>query len=144
MRGYEELIDRSIYQAAAMAEQICRRPEFELLLQPEMNVVLYRYLPPAVRGQSSPGKQSGEDVNALIDAVNAALHKRQRTAGTAQVSRTLWTIGDPANPRHSVALRAVLCNPGTTQQDIAAVLDEQVRFGDVIARTRMKEDPCDG
>lgn len=130
-RGYEQVIDRSLRQAEGMAEQIRRRPELELLLEPELNIVLYRYLPPDCRGSSAAPGPVGE-ADGVIDAVNTALYERQRAAGSAQVSRTRWDIGDEAQPRQIVALRAVLANPATTLHDIREVLAGQVRLGDEI------------
>ncbi len=130
-RGYQQAVDGSLRLAEQMAEEVRRRPELELLVEPELNIVLYRYLPPASRGRAAGSHSEAEDV--AIDAVNTALHERERAVGSCQVSRTRWDLGDEARPRRVVALRAVLANPATSRADIRAVLAAQVRWGDEIA-----------
>jgi putative pyridoxal-dependent aspartate 1-decarboxylase len=129
-RGYEEVVDEAVRQAEVMSAAVRRRPELESLVDPQLNIVLYRYLPPWLRDGERPGP--GDDP--CLDALNTALHKQQRAAGRSQISRTCWDIGTPAGPRRVVALRAVLANPTTTDADIHDVLDEQVHLGDALAR----------
>lgn len=123
--GYARLIDDSLGKARQMAEQIRRRPEFELLAEPQTNVVLYRYVPPA--GLRDAGAPTGEDREGL-NAFNERLQKAQRQTGRTYVTRTTlnWTRCHRGEP--VVALRAVVANPLTTDEDIAAVLNDQHRI----------------
>lgn len=112
--GYGYLIDENLRKAAYMAGSIRGRREFQLLADPQMNILLYRCLP------GTPDAARTEWVNAF----NLRLHRAQRRAGRSFVSRTL--LERPAGGDAGiVALRAVLANPLTTEHDIDAVLDDQ-------------------
>jgi glutamate decarboxylase len=47
--GYAALVNDRIRKVRHMADTICARPDFELLMEPDSNVILYRYLPEACR-----------------------------------------------------------------------------------------------
>ncbi len=119
--GYGELVDLSAHQAALFAAEVRTRPRFELLRDPQLNVVVYRYLPVAGSSWSSPSD---------VDALNTGIHRLQRRAGRALVSRTTTSAGS----EKVVALRVVLANPMTTERDITAVLSEQERLGRLLER----------
>jgi len=114
--GYAELLDRGVRLASYLADSVRAHPRFQLLREPQLNIVLYRYLP----NEGYPGGSAKG-----IDALNTAIQRLQRRAGGALVSRTTTTV----DGRRRVALRAVLANPMTTEGDIDAVLSEQLRFG---------------
>ena len=116
--GYRELVDLGERQASYFADRVRRSPRFELLRDPQLNIVVYRYVPKS--GRSSE-----------VDALNVAIHRLQRRAGRALVSRTTISTGPT---RQAVALRAVLANPVTTLADIDAVLAEQLRLGELVER----------
>ena len=70
-----------------MAHTIGGRPDFELLLEPDSNVILYRYLPEACRMDILSGNlRAGQ--NRALNGVNEQVHKAQRQAGRTLVSRT--------------------------------------------------------
>ncbi|WP_246804160.1 aminotransferase class V-fold PLP-dependent enzyme [Desulfosarcina cetonica] len=48
--GYALLLDHGIDIARAFAEEITRRPMFELITAPELNILTYRLVPDALRG----------------------------------------------------------------------------------------------
>ncbi|MFC7622945.1 aminotransferase class V-fold PLP-dependent enzyme [Microlunatus sp. GCM10028923] len=131
-QGYEAAVDRTIALAAMLADRVRRRPEFELLLPPRLNLVLYRYLPPDLRGVQPADRTPAEQHR--LDRLNEQVHKLQRAAGHALVSRTVWPT-PPEGPGQPV-LRAVLANPLTGPADLDAVLDEQVRLGDALGHPR--------
>src|SRR5262249_13575625 len=41
--GYATLVDENVRKARRLAELIRERPDFELLMEPDSNLVLYRY-----------------------------------------------------------------------------------------------------
>jgi glutamate decarboxylase len=45
LKGYEFLIDAGIEKTQYMAARISAMPEFELLSEPDINLLLYRYIP---------------------------------------------------------------------------------------------------
>jgi putative pyridoxal-dependent aspartate 1-decarboxylase len=129
-RGYGALIDAGIERAHHMADAIRARTDFELLAEPELNILVYRYVPPEVHGRE-PTPEENERLNAL----NVRLQETQREEGRTFISRTLLT-----NTRHGVgtpvvSLRAVLANPLTTREDIHSVLAEQARLAGMLAPT---------
>jgi glutamate decarboxylase len=127
-QGYEYLIDKSIRETQYMARLIKSRPEFELLVEPEMNILLYRYIPAHLRSKAERGELTASD-NEVIGQANKEIQRIQRRAGKSFVSRTTinMTNGDDLLP--VIALRVVIANPGTTEEDIASVLKEQAVIG---------------
>jgi putative pyridoxal-dependent aspartate 1-decarboxylase len=124
-RGYESFVDDSIVRAAFMAAQLRRREEFELLAEPETNMVVYRYVPPHLEGHRAEGETSTCPQHAL-NLFNTALQQQQLRVSRTLVSRTVLRhlrYGEPV-----VALRAVLANPLTTEEDVCALLDDQTEI----------------
>jgi glutamate decarboxylase len=116
-RGYEYLVDEGVRKAGYMAARIRERPEFQLVAEPQLNILLYRYLPESLRGRTLGPAETRE-----VNEFNARLQKRQWDLGRTFVSRTtLERQGqDPV-----VALRAVIANPVTQESDIDCVLADQ-------------------
>ena len=128
MKGYEYLIDQGMQKARYMAQQITIRPEFELLANPTLNILLYRYIPESLRGKFNAGILSEEDAQ-WINRLNKRLQKTQRQSGHSFVSRTTLLTTIDGQTTSVVALRAVISNPLTTEQDIDSILEEQIRIG---------------
>jgi putative pyridoxal-dependent aspartate 1-decarboxylase len=124
-RGYEFLIDEGVRKTQYMANSIRVQDEFELLMEPETNILVYRYIPKPWRGQAAR-KQLDKSDNQQINLFNERLQKVQRQAGHSFVSRT--TLENTCYGRRIpiVALRAVIANPITTELDIDAVLNDQL------------------
>jgi glutamate decarboxylase len=131
-RGYAALIDNGIRLARHLARAVARREEFELLGEPEINILAYRYLPERWRAAARAGVLS-PPANDEISRFNVRLQKAQRQAGRTFVSRTtlLHTALAPGVP--ITALRAVTANPLTTEQDLDAVLADQLRLARELA-----------
>ena len=124
IRGYEYLVDRSIDTARLMAEQIRAMPDFELLLEPKTNIVLYRYVPPALKPRGMDARKVKES-NGQLNQINKFVQQRQYELGNAFVSRTTITNDYHGVRVPIVALRAVIANPFVTETDIAWILSEQ-------------------
>jgi glutamate decarboxylase len=122
--GYATLVDGSIHKVRHMAATICARPEFELLMEPDSNVILYRYLPEAHRMDVLSGDLSAEQ-NQALNRLNERVHKAQRQAGRTYVSRTTLFSTRYGRDVPVVAFRAVVANPLTSEADVAAVLEDQ-------------------
>ncbi|PMB06727.1 glutamate decarboxylase, partial [Fischerella thermalis CCMEE 5328] len=91
LKGYEFLIDEGIRKTQYMAARICAMPEFELLAEPEMNLLIYRYIPEPFRGLVAKNQLTEAD-NQQINQFNQRLQKMQRQAGRTFISRTTKTI----------------------------------------------------
>nr|QEO74762.1 Decarboxylase, pyridoxal-dependent [uncultured bacterium] len=126
--GYEVLLDESIERTRYLVDRIRAHPEFELLIEPEINIVNYRFIPRAWRGRRD-GLTSAD--NRPISEFNVRLQKAQRNAGRSFVSRTV--INSARYGEQVVALRAILANPLTTEADINAVLQDQLQIAEAIA-----------
>ncbi len=116
-RGFAWLIEQGIAKAASLCRLIEARPCFELLAEPELNIVVYRYRP------------EGEHDAARLNAINRALQEREFAEGHGFVSRTLLSHTIYGELPPIVALRAVLANPLTTREHLESILDEQAAIG---------------
>ncbi len=123
--GYAFLIDENFRKAQFMADLVARAPEFELLVEPETNIVLYRYIPPACRRAAAQHKMSNED-NVWINSVNEQIQKQQYEAGRTYVSRTKLNGVCRHYSVPITALRAVVANPLTREEDIKMILEDQI------------------
>lgn len=130
-KGYEWLIDEGIRKAEYMARSIRDRSEFELLADPTLNILVYRYLPLALRQKRSQHRLTPAD-NDHINRCNESLQRIQRQSGRSFVSRTSLDLKFDTEARVVTALRAVLANPLTTENDIEAVLEEQKEIGSTL------------
>ena len=131
-QGYEFLIDEGIRKTQYMANRVSTMPEFELLAEPDTNLVIYRYIPEQFREIAAQQKLT-EVENLLIGEFNQHLQKLQRQAGRTFISRTTKTINYIGKEIPIIALRAVLANPLTTENDIDAVLNDQIQIASEIS-----------
>jgi glutamate decarboxylase len=114
-----------------MAAQICAMSEFELLAEPDTNLIVYRYIPESLREATIKQKLTEID-NLLISKFNQRLQKMQRQAGRTFISRTTKTTECFGKEIPIIALRAVLANPLTTKDDIDTVLNDQMQIASEI------------
>ena len=127
-KGYELLIDMGIEKARRFAEMIRQHSEFEMTSEPELNILTYRYCPAPV--QATLALASAEQrcrINALLDQVNRLIQKAQREYGKSFVSRTRLRV-PPTSQKMVTVMRVVLANPLTTDEILAAVLEEQTEI----------------
>ena len=71
----------------------------------------------------APAEQAAR-INELLDKITETMQKRQREAGKTFVSRTRLAPGR-YNGDTITVFRVVMANPLTTEEILAAVLDEQ-------------------
>lgn len=127
VKGYEFLIDEGIRKTQYMADRIRSLAEFQLLAKPEINLLIYRYIPDSLRESAAKNKLT-ESENQLINRFNERLQKAQRQAGRSFISRTTKTTICSGKEIPIIALRAVIANPLTTENDIDAVLNDQIEI----------------
>lgn len=123
--GYELLIDQSIAKARYFADLIKAQPDFELVSEPELCLLTYRYLPEHFKQalEKADAKQKLA-LNELLNELTKFVQKTQRETGKSFVSRT------QLNPKcweqlNTIVFRVVLANPLTTHDILHSVLDEQ-------------------
>lgn len=123
--GYEFLMDEGIRKTRYLAGLLRKHPEFELLAEPQSNILNYRYLPQPLREKVAAGKLTEHDHN-FLNEFNEELQRAQRRAGRTFVSRTLIATTRYGRDRNVVALRVVLANPLTTEEALHEVLADQI------------------
>jgi L-2,4-diaminobutyrate decarboxylase len=106
--GLAALIERCFDLTAHAADRLRSHPDFELVREPTLTTVLFRYR-----------ARFGDP-----DRVNAALRRRLLAEGTAIIGRTELPgpDGKPAGPG-CVRLKLTLVNPETTTGDLDRLLD---------------------
>lgn len=123
--GYEILIDQGIEKAKAFAGFIEQDPLFELISEPELNILTYRYLPDFVAAKlKTATAEEIEQIQQVMNKLTKRIQKRQRASGKSFVSRTTLTP-QAYNRSRTVVFRVVLANPLTTHQILRDVLEEQ-------------------
>jgi len=126
--GYDLMLSASLARARQMAQLLEEAGSFELASPPVMNILLYRYIPAALRG-----RPPGPEENRRINDFNVLLQKRQRQVGTSFVSRTQRALRRyPEQPL--TLMRAVLLNPLTSERDIQMLIEDQQRIGRELER----------
>jgi glutamate/tyrosine decarboxylase-like PLP-dependent enzyme len=100
--GYRAMVERHLRLARHLAGEIDRRPQFELLAQPQLNVVCFRALP--------QGVDAGE-----VDALNRRLGEALLRDGRVFCGTTVYD--------GKVAFRPAIVNWQTTEADVEALLD---------------------
>ena len=124
-RGYALLIDHGIETARKFADEIEKRPDFQLITPPELNILTYRLCPFDYQEKliGSDAKQTYR-INEELNDINRRIQRLQREAGNSFVSRTTLNIkGFPG--QNIVVLRTVIMNPMTTIEILREILDEQ-------------------
>jgi putative pyridoxal-dependent aspartate 1-decarboxylase len=124
-RGYELLIDVGVGKAGQFAKMIKSSDDFELITEPELNLLTYRYLPAQARRLFTSGSVAARRAaNDVVSELTESIQKRQRARGKTFVSRTRLEAAAHGGQVVSV-LRVVLANPLTTRQILADILEEQ-------------------
>ena len=93
-----------------------------------MNIVNYRYVPPALR-EGARNLRLDREAQEQINRLNVRLQEELRRSGESFVSRTTLRFSRYGAEVPIVALRCVLANPLTEERHLRAALDEQVGLG---------------
>ena len=124
-RGYALMIDHGIDTARTFAAEIEKRPLFQLVVPPELNIVTYRIVPERMKKEFQEGDPAHRRrVNEIVNTINRNVQRKQRERGKSFVSRTRLRIATE-DENTSVVLRSVLMNPMTDIHILREILDEQ-------------------
>lgn len=124
-QGYELLINHGIEKSETFARMIEESADFELVTDPELNILTYRWVPAKVQGFLASGDPSDcLDANEILNRITRLIQKAQREYGRAFVSRTRLTP-EKHNGQLITVFRVVLANPLTTEDILTDVLEEQ-------------------
>ncbi|MBW2574462.1 MAG: putative pyridoxal-dependent aspartate 1-decarboxylase [Deltaproteobacteria bacterium] len=124
-RGYALLIDHGIETASEFAGEIKKRPDFQLVTPPELNILTYRLFPADLQKQiMAADVEQAISINEKLNEINRTVQRLQREAGNSFVSRT--TLKMENHPEQDiVVLRVVIMNPMTNIEILREILDEQ-------------------
>src|SRR5207302_2913824 len=100
--GYRAMIERHVALARRLADQIRASSDFELLAEPRLNVVCFRYRPKGI-------PEGG------LDQLNRGLGQAVIADGTVYFGTTVYA--------GKVAFRPAIANWRTTERDVDIVLD---------------------
>ncbi|WP_299497217.1 pyridoxal-dependent aspartate 1-decarboxylase PanP [uncultured Shewanella sp.] len=130
--GYEILINNSLEKARYFAALIKQQADFELISEPELCLLTYRYVPKKVQLAIEKARHAHDlntltTINQLLDGLTQLMQKQQREQGTSFVSRTRIQA-EPLLDTPSVVFRVVLANPLTTNDILKDVLAEQINI----------------
>lgn len=124
-QGYEMLIDQSIDKANYFAGLIAQQADFELITQPELCLLTYRYVPVKIRQYLAQATHEQViEINTLLDGLTKFIQKRQREAGKSFVSRTRIEVSQ-YHMEKVLVFRVVLANPLTSHEILQDILIEQ-------------------
>jgi glutamate decarboxylase len=124
-RGYALLIDHGIETARKFAEEIGKRPDFQLITPPELNILTYRLCPFDLQKRlADSDMEQALKINEKLNDINQRIQRLQREAGKSFVSRTTLNIKNYSG-QNIVVLRVVIMNPMTTIDILREILDEQ-------------------
>ena len=99
---FGEVVDRLVVLAAALGAKVDAAPDFELALDPELNIVCYRHKPEGLGGEA-------------LDAHNRALRQRAVEDGTFYIVGTQLPQG--------YFLRSTIMNPLIEEHDLDDLLE---------------------
>ncbi len=124
--GYELLINQGIAKAQAFASMIEAHEDFELISEPQLNILTYRFVPRTIQDKlNNASPQDAAQINSVINELTISIQKTQRERGKTFVSRT--RIKSTIYDRHLIVVfRAILANPLTTEDTLHEVLQEQL------------------
>ncbi|WP_202703498.1 aminotransferase class V-fold PLP-dependent enzyme [Flavobacterium sp. UGB4466] len=124
--GFAQVIRHNYATAQFFAQAIDKHPDFDLVFKPDLNIVLYRYLPKKYRGKESLSNEDLEQIN----EINLKIQKEQFKQGNSFVSYT--QIKKRENEQRHLLFRTVFMNPYTTKEDLLSLLEEQVTIAATI------------
>ena len=125
--GYENLIDESIKRTTLFAKLIEIDPDFEVVTNPQMNILTYRF-------NDQMDQVLTKSSNERLNDINQHIHQHQWQAGKSLISRTTLYFKIQGELKPHTVLRSILANPNTTETDLKAILKEQKQIAlDVIS-----------
>jgi glutamate decarboxylase len=127
--GYEMLINQAIEKAEYFANIINQHEDFELITEPELCLLTYRYVPKIVQNfldekTIHSDSKTQDEINFLLGQLTKFIQKRQREAGRSFVSRTRIQVAR-YNGAKVIVFRVVLANPLTSKTILQSILAEQ-------------------
>lgn len=120
--GYDEIFSVALNNIKILAKHIQENPCFELLNDPKINILSYRYIPRIFRN-----KMMTPEDNIIINHFNYQLQKEQRNKGKSFVSRSIRKFSQHDN-QELVFLRVVILNPNVNEEHMVYMLEDQIEI----------------
>lgn len=130
--GYEQLIEDGMHKARQLAASIDDSVAFELLGDPQLNIIVYRYIPRRHRNALREKRAFTELQTTEINRVNELLQARQFHEGKAFASRAVLSHTRHGSSPPVTCLRLVIANPLTGLEHFDVILADQIRLGELI------------
>lgn len=132
-RGYGALIDCSVGLAGRFADWLGQHESFELLQQPQLNILVYRYVPRALRqALDAPCSSVERDrINSILNKLTVDIQVRQAAGDASFVSRTQLHLPHYGDQQINV-FRMVLANPNTSLKSLQQLAIEQIYIAEQI------------
>jgi glutamate/tyrosine decarboxylase-like PLP-dependent enzyme len=109
-KGYAAAVEHDVAMARYLAEAVVGREDFELLAEPVLSIVGFRYHPPG-----------GTLAEADLDRVNRRIVNRLVGSGAFFLAPTIL--------KERTAMRVAIVNFRTREDDLSTLLDEAARAG---------------
>jgi glutamate/tyrosine decarboxylase-like PLP-dependent enzyme len=109
-RGYAEAVEHDVAMARYLADEVRARKDFELLSEPVLSIVGFRYRP-----------LQGTRAEADLDRLNRRIVNRLVGSGAFFLAPTIL--------KGRTAMRVAIVNFRTREEDLRALLDEAARAG---------------
>ncbi|MES2661727.1 MAG: putative pyridoxal-dependent aspartate 1-decarboxylase [Pseudomonadota bacterium] len=123
--GYELLVDYGIHLAQEFNKMIQENENFEIISEPQLNILTYRYRPVRLeKNWPQLNQDEKNQANQTLNELTQWIQKTQRSRGRSFVSRTTLKV-ECYNRQEIVVFRVVLANPLTTVEILAEILKEQ-------------------
>lgn len=134
--GYQLLIDQSIEKARNFAQLISQQEDFEVITEPELCLLTYRYVPAQLKAAlGNATDEQKKRITPLLNQMTKHIQKSQRETGNSFVSRTKLTPQQYAGESTTV-FRSVLANPLTTFEMLGEILQEQREIAEQAVHTQ--------
>jgi putative pyridoxal-dependent aspartate 1-decarboxylase len=122
-KGIGALVEQGIDKTRYLAAVLARHHSFELIAEPEINILNYRYIPRRLRHKTRFSLEENRQISQAV----AAIQKQQFMQGRTFVSKT-----DILHESHCsepiTVFRVVIANPVTTHQDLLDNLADQLEI----------------
>ena len=123
--GYSKIADVNIKNSVFLSDLLKELECFELIKNPTLNIVNYRYVPRRLRKVAKNGRLTKEE-NYLIDEINSKIQKIQFYSAESFASKTRIPYRNYLE--EIIVFRCVLSNPLTKKKDIIKGLLDQIEI----------------
>jgi glutamate decarboxylase len=130
--GLGTLMTRSCTLVKQMATRLSEHPSraFEVLHEPQTNLLLFRYIPSTLRETKEFSNQQTELLNLFVERIQTIQSRRNDGQAHGFTSRTTVKYKD----HQTMAFRIVIANPLTQWSDIENAIQDLIQVGGKVER----------